>query len=70
MVVLLQQQLGSFQTQVDKRRDLLEMTETNLKSKITHLESQLSRSRDTVNSQVTMATAQCCEVENSVGILN
>ncbi|KAI0217228.1 Deuterosome assembly protein 1 [Lamellibrachia satsuma] len=48
---LSQQQLGSFQLQVDKRRDLLEMTEINLKSKIANLEGQLSRTRDTINSQ-------------------
>ena len=51
-----QQQLGSFQSQVDKRRDLLAMAEINLKSKIANLEGQLSRSRDAVTGQVTMAT--------------
>ena len=52
-----QQQSLDYQSQIDRRRDLLETAEVNLRTTVVQLETKLERSRDTVNSQVGVKSA-------------
>ena len=42
----------SYQSQLDRRRDILDSTEMKLRAQITELEGQLARTRDSYSSQV------------------
>ena len=44
--------MASYQSQLDRRRDMLDSTEMNLRAQITQLERQLARTRKNYNSQV------------------
>ncbi|XP_064638400.1 centrosomal protein of 63 kDa-like [Lineus longissimus] len=48
---LIQQQAVGFQSQLDKRRQILDNTEYNLKTQIAQLEGQLERAKDTLQAQ-------------------
>ena len=51
-LVLLQQQTVSYQNQLDRRREMLDSTESSLKTQLGQAEGQLSRARGTIDSQV------------------
>jgi len=63
---LIQHQTVGYQSQLDRRRDLLDSTEQSLRSQITQLEGQLERARDTVNSQDTQIARLRQTLEESV----
>ena len=48
----LQSQSQTYQSQLGKRKEMMDNTEQNLRAQISQLENQLQRTRDTVNSQV------------------
>ena len=48
----LQSQSDTYQSQLGKRKEMMDTTEQNLRAQISQLESQLQRARDTINSQV------------------
>ncbi|ELT96034.1 hypothetical protein CAPTEDRAFT_227992 [Capitella teleta] len=50
---LSQQQSSSYQSQLDRRKEMLDSAEINMKSQVAQLESQLQRARDMINSQDT-----------------
>ena len=49
---MLQQQTVSYQSQLDRRRDMLDSTEMTLRAQIAQLEGQLARTRENYSSQV------------------
>jgi hypothetical protein len=49
-----QQPSSNYQNQLDRRREMLDSAELNMKSQVSQLESQLQRARDMINSQVSM----------------
>ena len=52
MFLFRQQQTSSYQSQLDRRKDILDSTEANFQTRISQLEGQLKRASDSHASQV------------------